>query len=171
MNGTRQGELNQRLKAGDFGDRATVWTSSWHWSGHANEGSINSGTTYDVVAHCNEEVEEQLATLLHLSLHSATAFECVAAADDEGEVVGSKPGICVRGVAIGPASGGQDDRDLDPRLKSLLSKSETLQLVETVAVGSTANSVSVVIELYERWKVWTHYTTVSFSKVWPTTSW
>jgi hypothetical protein len=130
-----------------------------------------AGTTYDVVAHCNEEVEEQLATRHHLSLHRATAFECVAAADDEGEVVGSKPGICVGSVAIGPASGGQDYRDLDPRLKSLLAKSETLQLVETVAVSCTANSVSVVIELYERWKVRTHYITVSFSKVWPIASW
>ena len=46
----------------------------------------------DVVAHGNEQVEEQLrVALLHLHLHRAAAFEGLAAADDECKVVGTEP--------------------------------------------------------------------------------
>lgn len=68
--------------------------------------------TYHVVAHSNEEVEEELTTLLHFVLHGAASLEVVAAADDESKKVATKATIRLRGVIISPSSGAQDGADL-----------------------------------------------------------
>ena len=69
-----------------------------------------------MVAHGNKEVKEQFAALLHLGLHGATPLEGTTAADDQGEVVGTKLGVRVRSVRVGPASRREDSGDLDARL-------------------------------------------------------
>lgn len=44
--------------------------------------------THQVVAHCDEEIEEEWsAAILHFHLHGAATLEGVPAADDQGEVV------------------------------------------------------------------------------------
>jgi hypothetical protein len=45
--------------------------------------------THHMVTHCNKQIKEQFPSLLHFHLHGATSLEGVAAANDEGEVVGS----------------------------------------------------------------------------------
>lgn len=58
----------------------------------------------DVIAQGYKEIEEQLTTTsLHLELHGAGAFEGAAAADDEGEVVGTELGVGVGSVGVGVA--------------------------------------------------------------------
>lgn len=57
-----------------------------------------------MITHSDEEIEEHLATLLHLNLHGATSLESAAAADDESEEMSTKLGVVVRCVGIGPAS-------------------------------------------------------------------
>ena len=95
-----------------------------------------------MVAHSDEEIEEEFPTLLHLDLHGAATLERVPAADDEGEVVCTELRIVVRRVGICKASGGKDGADLDAGLKALLAKGEALELVEAVAIGGTAGLVS-----------------------------
>ena len=56
-----------------------------------------------MVTHGDEEVEEHLATSLHLDSHGAASLEGVAAADDEREVVGSELSIVVRSMLVCPA--------------------------------------------------------------------
>ena len=57
-----------------------------------------------MIHHGNEQIEEQRrATSVHLHLHGAAAFERVAAADDESEVVSTKLRVRRRCVAIGVA--------------------------------------------------------------------
>jgi hypothetical protein len=60
--------------------------------------------TYNMITHGDEEVEEHLATFLHLPLHGAAAFECIAAADNESEVMSSQLLLAIRGSGVGPAS-------------------------------------------------------------------
>ena len=56
--------------------------------------------THQVVAHGDEQIEEEWGTtILHLNLHSAAALERVAAANDEGEIV--RPQFAVRGRCVG----------------------------------------------------------------------
>jgi hypothetical protein len=45
--------------------------------------------THHMVTHCNKQIKEQFPSLFHFHLHRATSLEGVAAANDEGEVVGS----------------------------------------------------------------------------------
>lgn len=60
----------------------------------------------DVVAESDEQVEEKLtAAIEHLHLHGAAALEGGAAADDEGEVVGTQLGVGVGRVCVGVAGG------------------------------------------------------------------
>ena len=64
-------------------------------------GLPSSGDVVDVVAKRHEQVEEELrATVEHLELHGAAPLEGAAAADDEGEIVGAKLGVCVRRVGV-----------------------------------------------------------------------
>lgn len=85
-----------------------------------------------VIYHGNEQVEEQLTTVLHLVLHRAAALEGVARTDDERKVVRTKLGVVVGCVGVGVTGRGQDGRALDARLQSLLAKSQLLQLLQTV---------------------------------------
>lgn len=62
------------------------------------------GSTYNVIAHGDEEVKEELATLFHLHLHGATPLEGVLAADDQGQVVGTELGVRVGSVGVCIAS-------------------------------------------------------------------
>ena len=57
-----------------------------------------------MVAHGNEEIEEELAALFHLKLHCAATLKGIAAADDECEIVSSKLRVAVGCVRIGVAS-------------------------------------------------------------------
>lgn len=91
-----------------------------------------------MVTHCDEEVEEQFSTLLHLDLHGAATLECVSAADDEREVVSAELGVGVGRVGVGEAGGGEDGGDLDAGLEALLAKGEAFEGVEAVAVGGAA---------------------------------
>jgi len=86
----------------------------------------------DVVAHRHEQVEEELrVALLHLHLHRAAALEGLAAADDEGEVVGAEARVAGRRVRIREACTAQDSRHVDTSLQTLLPKSEALQIWQT----------------------------------------
>jgi len=94
----------------------------------------------DVVAHRHEQVEEELrVALLHLHLHRAAALEGLAAADDEGEVVGAEARVAGRRVRIREACTAQDGRDVDAGLQALLTKSEALQVWQGEAERGTVN--------------------------------
>jgi hypothetical protein len=54
----------------------------------------------DMVAHCHEQVEEQLSPHLHLILHGSTTFECFTAANNQSEVVGAQSAITVWCVLV-----------------------------------------------------------------------
>lgn len=95
-----------------------------------------------VVAHGDEQVEEELATALHLVLHGSAALEGVAGADDEGEVVGTELAVGVGGVGVGVTGRGQDGAALDAGLEALLAKSKALQLVEAVLLSGALVEVS-----------------------------
>jgi hypothetical protein len=90
-----------------------------------------------VVDHGDKEIEEELATVLHLALHGTATLECVARSDDECEVVCTKLRIVVGCVGVCKASRREDRRALDARLKALLSQGELLQFLEAVMVGLT----------------------------------
>jgi hypothetical protein len=67
-----------------------------------------------VIAQRDEEIKEELgAAGHHLHLHCAAALEGAAAADDEGEVVGSEFGVGVGCVGVCVAGGGEDCAALD----------------------------------------------------------
>ena len=93
--------------------------------------------THHVVAHRDEQVEPQPATLLHLHLHGAAAFEDASRSDDEGEVVSPELRVILWRICVGVASGGQDGGDLDAGLQSLLPQCKALEVVETVSLGGT----------------------------------
>lgn len=95
---------------------------------------------YHMITHGDEEVEEQFAAMLHLALHRAAPLEGVAAADDESEVVCSKFRVRIRGVAVRPACRGQDGRNVDAGLQTLLPESETLEFIEAIADCGTAEN-------------------------------
>lgn len=64
----------------------------------------------DVVGEGDKQIEKELAASVeHFHLHGTAALECVAAADDEGEVVSSQLGVIVGRVGVG-VSGRQEDR-------------------------------------------------------------
>lgn len=92
-----------------------------------------------MIDHGNEQVEEELAAVLHLVLHCAAALKCVSGADDEREVVCTKLGVVVRSVGICVTGGGQDSRALDARLEALLLERKLLQFLESVLVGLTVD--------------------------------
>lgn len=53
--------------------------------------------------HGDEEVEEDLATLFHLSLHCRTFLEVVSIADDDGEIVTTNPRLAVGSMFVCPS--------------------------------------------------------------------
>lgn len=85
----------------------------------------------------NEQVEEQLAAILHLLLHGAAALESVTSPDYESEIVCSQLGVIVGRVGVCEASRRQNSAALNTRLKSLLAERELLQLFQTVSLSGT----------------------------------
>jgi len=68
----------------------------------------------DMITESDEQVEEELAAAVeHVHLHGAAALEGSAAADDEGEVVGTQLGVGIRSVCVGVAGGRKDDAALN----------------------------------------------------------
>ena len=92
-----------------------------------------------MIDHGDEQVEEELAAVLHLVLHCAAALEGVSGADDEREVVCAKLRVVVRSVGVCVTGGGQDGRALYARLEALLLERKLLQFLESVLVGLTVN--------------------------------
>jgi len=86
----------------------------------------------DVVTKCNEEIKEKFTTGFHFRLHGSRAFECLATADDEGEVMSAEARIRVRRVVIGIPRTTQNCADFDSTLQTLLPKRQALELLETV---------------------------------------
>lgn len=87
-----------------------------------------------VIDHGDEQIEEELATTLHLILHSATALERVACPDDKRKIVGTQLGIVVRRIRIRIPRRRKDGRALDARLQSLLLQRQLLEFLEPVLV-------------------------------------
>lgn len=88
-----------------------------------------------MVDHGDEEIEEELATVLHLVLHRAAALEGVSCSNDESEVVCAQLRVVVRSVGVGKAGRCEDGRTLNTRLKTLLLERELLQLLEAIAIS------------------------------------
>jgi hypothetical protein len=82
-----------------------------------------------VVHHGNKQVEEQLAAVLHLLLHCATAFECVSRANDQSQIMGPQLGVVIGCVGVGKPGRGENRTALNTRLKSLFPQSKFLQLL------------------------------------------
>ena len=85
-----------------------------------------------VVDHGDEEVEKELAAMLHLILHRAAALESMASANDECQVVSAQLGVAVRSVGVCEARRRQDGRALYARLQALLLQRKLLQLLKPV---------------------------------------
>lgn len=67
-----------------------------------------------MIAQGYKEVKKELgAAIKHLELHRAAPFERAAAADDEGEIVGSQLGVRVRSVGIRVSRRCEDSTALD----------------------------------------------------------
>jgi hypothetical protein len=92
-------------------------------------------STYHVIHHSDEQVEEQPAAALHLHLHRAAALEGAAPADDEREVVRPQLRVRVGRVRIRVARRRQDRADLHTRHEALLSQGQSFELVEPVLFG------------------------------------
>lgn len=93
-----------------------------------------------VVDHGDEEIEEQLATVLHLILHGAAPFEGVSCSDDESKVMSSKFGVIIGSVGVCEASRCQDGGALDSRLETLFLESELFELLKAVLLGLAVNN-------------------------------
>lgn len=93
------------------------------------------GQVVHVIDHGDEQVEEQLAAMLHLILHGTAALECVSSANDKRKVVSPQLRVAVRCVRIGKACRRQDGRALNTRLHPLLPQCELLQLLKPVLLS------------------------------------
>jgi len=101
-------------------------------------GDIND--VVQVVAHGNEQIEEQLAAAcLHLSLHGAAALERLAATYDECKIMSTETTVRIRRVGIGVLGRPQDSTDVDAGMQPLLAQSQTLKLLEAVPVRGTVD--------------------------------
>lgn len=69
-----------------------------------------------MVAQSDKQIKEQLTPAVeHLKLHRATALECRARANDEGEIMCSELGVVVGGIGVGVAGRCEDGATLDAR--------------------------------------------------------
>ena len=91
-----------------------------------------------MVTHSNKQIEEQLATILHLGLHSTAAFKSRSAANDEGEIVSSKFRVIIGSMSVCPASRREDGGNLNAGLETLLAEGEAFEFIEAVLVCGTA---------------------------------
>ena len=82
-----------------------------------------------MVYHSNEQIEEELAAILHLILHCAAALEGMSSSNDERKVVCAELRVGVGSVGIGVTSGCQDGGTLDTGLETLLLERKLLQFM------------------------------------------
>lgn len=88
-----------------------------------------------VVDHGNKQVEEQLATVLHLALHGAAALEGVTSSNDERKIVRPQFGVVIGSICIRKARRRENGRALNARLKTLLLQGELLQLLQAILLS------------------------------------
>ena len=93
----------------------------------------------DMIGHCHEQIEEELSSFLHLHLHRATAFEGLAAADDESEVMCAESRVAWRRVRICETCTAQDGRHVNAGLQTLFPESKALQIRQAEAQGSAVD--------------------------------
>lgn len=75
-----------------------------------------------MIAHGNEEVKEEFASLFHLHLHRAASLESRPASDNESKVVSSEFGFVVGCVGVGIARTCEDSATLNTGVQALLYK-------------------------------------------------
>lgn len=105
----------------------------WQW--RCGGRSLLRSEVVHVVYHGDEEIEEELAAILHFSLHCAAALERVSGSNDEREVVCTEFGVGVGSVGVGVTGRCQDSGALDTGLEALFLERQLLQLLESVFVG------------------------------------
>ncbi len=88
-----------------------------------------------MVYHGNEQVEEELSTVLHLALHCAASLESVSGSNDEREIVRTKLRVIIGSIGVCVTRRRQNGRALNSRLKTLLLQCEFLQLVKSVLLS------------------------------------
>jgi hypothetical protein len=93
----------------------------------------------DVIAHGHKQVEEQFASMLHFLLHGSTPLKSLATSDDESKVMSAESRFRVRRVLVRVPSRSQDHVDLDSGLKTLFPKSQALQFLQAILVGSAVD--------------------------------
>ena len=87
--------MKKRVMTREYASCACAASTCRSWRPHAHDAEGNSLVTrtlrqvVHVIGHGDEEVEEELAALLHFLLHRSTPLEGVARADDECEIVSS----------------------------------------------------------------------------------
>jgi hypothetical protein len=64
---------------------------------------VRAVKTYNMVTHGNEEIEEHLASLLHLDLHRAATLKRTAAANDESQIMCSQLRVIIGSMGVCPA--------------------------------------------------------------------
>lgn len=92
-----------------------------------------------VVAHCHKQVEEQLASFLHLHLQGSAALKSLTTADDKSKVMSAQSGISLGCIVICISSRSQDHVGWKTTLKTLLSESKALELFQAVLLSSTVH--------------------------------
>jgi len=92
-----------------------------------------------MVAHGHEQVEEELAALFHLGLHGSAPLECLATSDDQSEIMGAEPRVCVGCVVVGVLRRTKDGADVDAALQALLPERQALEFFEAESLGGTVD--------------------------------
>lgn len=88
-----------------------------------------------MIAHGDEEVKEQGATLFHFHLHGAALLEVVAAADDQSEILSTKLRVRVRGMSIGVTCRCENGGNLHALSQTLFTKGETLEFFQAIPLS------------------------------------
>src|SRR5271154_1617952 len=92
-----------------------------------------------MIAHSHKQIEKQFATILHLHLHGSAPLESLTTPDDQSKIMSAEPRFRVWRVLVREPSRSQDHVHLDTGLKALLPKSEALQVLQAVLLGSTVD--------------------------------
>ena len=92
-----------------------------------------------MVAHCHEQVKEQLAAFLHLHLQCSALLENLSTSDDQSKIMSSQSRIRLGRVVICVTSGAQDHIGWDAALQPLLAKGKSLEVFQAVFFGGTVN--------------------------------
>lgn len=66
-----------------------------------------------MIDHSNEQVKEELATVLHFVLHRTAAFESVSSSNDEREIVSAQLRVVIRCIGVRKAGRRKDGRALN----------------------------------------------------------